>query len=650
MRLVTRNTSNKVGRLLVAAGLCVTLGLPRSAAAQQIPADKSVEILRGAVHRMSSTAADANLASIVGAVHDAAGVPVVGAALTITNVATSERLSQTSDATGFFAIPNLAPGSYEIKAERKGFHEADATVVLSAAQLMRTDVRLAATDAGGSAVTAAATGAPDPAAIESRIEQLEAEIAALKASARSFSTLFAPQGQAPAAPAAPAVDLQTPFAFGDFTWVNGGPRNKKVAFDSPFFTPEVRFDTHYMYSTNNPIDHTLGGATESFRVGEVQVEQASVGGDFHMDNVRGRILFMQGLFATTTPRNDASSAVGQWDVRGAYKYVSEAYGGYHFDVQHGLNIDAGIFVSYIGLFSYYNFDNWTYQPSYVSSNTPWFFNGLRIQWFPTNKLKIEPWFINGWQSYNKFNGRPGMGGQILWTPTENLKFVFNNYFNGTDTLGVPDRRRFQTDDSFLIRYYNHPENDGISQMAMSITGDWGCEYGGGVTCNGGADGPEQKFAGWMAYNHIWFKRNQFAITPGGGVMTNPGRYLTLLPPINGADAVSGSPYFPATPGSQAHQWDMTLNLQWYPKDFITFWWEAGYRHSDVPYFSGRGGITPPGGNNGAPQFFACSTGASSGTSDLAQAQAACGGGPTSVWFPDLRKEQTALSMGIMVKF
>jgi len=48
-------------------------------------------------------------------------------------------------------------------------------------------------------------------------------------------------------------------------------------------------------------------------------------------------------------------------------------------------------VSYIGLFSYYNFDNWTYQPSFVSSNTPWFFNGLRIQWFPTNKLKIEPW-------------------------------------------------------------------------------------------------------------------------------------------------------------------------------------------------------------------------------------------------------------------
>ena len=99
---------------------------------------------------------------------------------------------------------------------------------------------------------------------------------------------------------------------------------------------------------------------------------------------------------------------------------------------HGLNVDAGIFVSYIGLFSYYNFDNWTYQPSFVSSNTPWFFNGLRIQYFPTSKLKIEPWIINGWQSYGRFGSKPGLGGQILWRPKPYLDFVWNNYGLGED--------------------------------------------------------------------------------------------------------------------------------------------------------------------------------------------------------------------------
>ena len=82
----------------------------------------------------------------------------------------------------------------------------------------------------------------------------------------------------------------------------------------------------------------------------------------------------------------------------------------------GINIDAGIFLSYVGLCSYYNYENWTDQASYVSSNTPWFFNGIRIQIFPTDKLKIEPWIINGWQSYGMFNEQPGLGFQIAWRP------------------------------------------------------------------------------------------------------------------------------------------------------------------------------------------------------------------------------------------
>jgi hypothetical protein len=358
---------------------------------------------------------------------------------------------------------------------------------------------------------------------------------------------------------------------------------------------------------------------------------------------------MDGMFATTTPRNDASPGVGQWDLRDAYRYVSEAYGGYHFNVNHGLNIDAGIFVSYIGLFSYYNFDNWTYQPSYVSSNTPWFFNGLRIQWFPTNKLKIEPWIINGWQSYAKYNGHRGLGGQILYRPHEWLSLVFNNYGNGTDDLAIPGRSRIHTDDSVEVRYLNNPGNTGISKMAFSFTADAGCEYGAGVTCHGGKGGPKQDFLGWMLYNRIWFHRDLLALTLGGGMMNNPGRYLTLLPPINGADAISGSPYFTMNPGDKAHMWDTTATLQYMPKQYITWWMEFGYRHSDVPYFSGRDGITPPGGNNGSPADYACMSGASSGQATLGAAQAACGGAG-NVWFPDLRRGQASLSAGVLVKF
>ena len=452
------------------------------------------------------------------------------------------------------------------------------------------------------------------------------------------------------APDPPAPNTQDVTNWADFTWMNGNTRSETTVLDTKFFTPEVRFDTNFIQSFNQPKDHTLGGATESFRSGEFQLDQISVGGNFHWGNVRGRILTMDGLFATTTPRNDASAGVGQWDVRGAYKYVSEAWGGYHFNFlgPRGVNVDAGIFVSYIGLFSYYNFDNWTYQPSYVSSNTPWFFNGLRIQMFPTKKLKIEPWIINGWQSYNRYNSHLGLGGQILYRPEEWLSFVFNSYGYGEDNLGLPTVQRIHTDDSIELRYYNKPKSRYIDKAAFSLTGDLGCQYGPGFRCTGGAT--KDAFLGWMGYNRIWWGHDHYGLTYGGGVMNNPGRYLTLLPPINGADAVSGSPYFTENPGQRAKMWDTTLTFQWMPNDFITWWAELGYRHSDIPYFTGRQGITPPGGNTGSPQYYVCAAGGSANTSDLPTAEANCGGGIGSVWFPDLRNSQGAASAGVMVKF
>jgi hypothetical protein len=486
-----------------------------------------------------------------------------------------------------------------------------------------------------------------------------------------------PQGLEPNEPT-PGVDNFTPFAYADFSWLNGTGRGTP-AFDTKFFTPEIRFDTNYVIDRNHPQDHSLGGSTEEFRSGEIQVEQASFGGDFHWNNVRGRILTMFGEFATTTPRNDASAGVGQWNLQDAYRYFSEAWGGYHFNVNHGLNVDAGIFVSYIGLFSYYNFDNWTYQPSYVSSNTPWFFNGLRIQWFPTNKLKIEPWFINGWQSYDKYGKKPGLGGQILYRPTEWISMVFNNYGMGTDTLVSnfnPQTSRIHTDDSLEIRYFNHPDSTGLSKMAFSFTGDLGCEYGGGASCfKNTANGLKTSFAGWMLYNRFWFGKDHHAFTIGGGQMDNPGGYLTLLPPINGANAVSGTPYFTENFGQPFKMWDTTLTYNWMPKTWATWWAEIGYRHSDQPYWSGRGGITPPGGNTGSPANYVCTNGSTSsalpssspssptgftpsGNGYLADnvggaVASACtatfGSGWTS-WFPDLVKDQATLGFGIMVRF
>jgi hypothetical protein len=520
-----------------------------------------------------------------------------------------------------------------------------------------------------------------------------ATVATAPSAAPSSSTTASPTVAA-AAPVEPAqneaaLNIQpgkkqkiAPFSDWDWTWLNGNPRNKDTAFDSKFFTPEIRADITYNYDFNKPIDNSIGGSSEMFRANEIQLEQLGVGGDFHYDNVRARLMTQFGMYSTTTPRNDPSAGKGQWDLDTAYRYISEAYGGYHVNALDGINIDAGIFMSYVGLFSYYNYDNWAYQPSYVSSNTPWFFEGLRIQIFPNPHLKIEPWIINGWQSYGSANSRKGLGGQIKWTPYSWINVISNNYGLGHDDLYTPNRQRIHTDDSVEIKYYDHPERM-MDKMAFTFTGDMGCEFGPsttlstgyvqGVGCHGntkdaksvggdyfaaGVD-PKQSFIGFMLYDRTWFKKDKYAITVGGGKINNPGRYLVLIPPINGETAPSesiASPYFSENPSDPFKAWDSSLTFDYMPRQWITFRWEYDYRHASVPYWTGHGGITPPGAggvpytNNGYPEYYACSNGNSSMQEALGPAQSACGAQGSSVWFPDLRRDESFIDLDILVKF
>jgi hypothetical protein len=558
-----------------------------------------------------------------------------------------------------------------------------------------------------------ATGAPtaeseqqiieELAVMKKRIEQLEAALKQHEAAERPNTVVHTAKSSTPVAPypvpapaeaavaqppsipstGAPTKEKIAPFSDWDWTWLNGNPRTKEPAFDSKFFTPEIRADVTYTYDFNKPIDNSIGGSSEIFRSNEIQLEQLGVGGDFHYDNVRARFMTQFGMYSETTPRNDATPAKGQWDLDTSYRYLSEAYGGYHFNALDGINVDAGIFLSYIGLFSYYNFDNWAYQPSYVSSNTPWFFNGLRVQIFPNPHLKIEPWIINGWQSYGSANSRKGLGGQIKWTPYSWMNVISNNYGLGHDDLYIPNRGRIHTDNSLEIKYYDHPDRT-LDKMAFSFTGDLGCEFGPstttktgvylqGVGCFGntkdsksvGGDffkpgiNPKQSFIGYMFYNRFWFHRDRFGLTLGGGQINNPGRYLVLDPPINGETAESAAinaPYFTGNPSDPFKAWDSSITFDYMPSQYITFRWEYDYRHANVPYWTGRNGITPPGSggvpytNNGSPQFFACNDGNTSGALSLSAAQTACGAQGSSVWFPDLRRDEQFVDFDILVKF
>jgi hypothetical protein len=225
--------------------------------------------------------------TIVGIVTNSARIPVARATVTAVRAGGVAIRATLSGSDGIYSFADLPPGEWSLTLQADGYPEvAVPSLAVVASKATRHDIVV--------------SGAP----------ALAAERAAAQVVPRVPDALQAPE-------AAAGVDTVTPFAYGDFTWLNGSPRNHQPVFDTKFFTPDIRFDAHYMQDYNHPVDHTIVGSTESFRSGEVQLEQVSFGGDFHWENVRARFLSMMGLFATTTPRNDASAGVGQWDLRGA---------------------------------------------------------------------------------------------------------------------------------------------------------------------------------------------------------------------------------------------------------------------------------------------------------------------------------------------
>ena len=397
----------------------------------------------------------------------------------------------------------------------------------------------------------------------------------------------APVSASDPAPAATDDSSADPFAFGDFTWLNGSNRQKTSLLDTNYFTGSALLDSSYVYDFNRPIDDTIVGSTVALRHNEFNIVMASLGGDFHWQHVRATLTAQLGQRPVVLSSGDPSQNHGQFELASAFRYIREANAGYHWDVLHGLNVDLGLFMAYLGL-SYLSFENWSYQPPYVSDATPYYFQGVRAQLFPSDRLKIELWLVNGWQTYGVVNRSPAVGYQLLWRPSEAWSLTSNGYL-GYDAPQAVGRLRLHSDNNLQWRYY---QNLGrfFTRAAISLILDAGCEDGDGVSCGGSPTAPQQSFLGGALYHRIWFAGDLLAFTLGLGGVSSPGRYLEpAVPGTNGPSA------FPQTPGTTFDAWDATATFDYMPHDLVTFRLEFNHRAADVKYFAGAGGVTSPDG-------------------------------------------------------
>jgi len=388
------------------------------------------------------------------------------------------------------------------------------------------------------------------------------------------------------------VKAKVPFEGMDLTWVNGQNRQqdfpltlKDKETGETIVTGVAYVDAYYNYNFARPIDNTQTISSSIGRHNEFTVNMASLGLETNYKNVIGRVWLQYGQMGSIVQDLDGSVGHGRNTSISNLKYIREAAAGYHFNKWYGVNVEMGIFMSYIGLESFVLSENWNYQRSMVCDFTPFYFSGMRIQVFPTKKFKTELWLLNGWQTYNSWSTGIGLGSSNYYRPNENLQLVANFYY-GKDTRNS-NRVRFHHDNSIVARYYKNKGSNGISQAAFSLNTHYGFQSGDGVART------DQYMAGTSLANRIWFHQNKFALTLRGDIITNPGTYLAFSPSPITDNAYNDA--LAADPKQKLNMFQGTATFDVMPNDHITFRLEYGHRNANVPYFAGHGGTTSPDG-------------------------------------------------------
>ena len=383
---------------------------------------------------------------------------------------------------------------------------------------------------------------------------------------------------APAAPTQPKQTLderEPPFANGDWSWLNGGNRQPNSLLKWGPITGSVFVDAYYAFQLSQPRDHTIFQTTTAPRHNEIAINLVALGVEIaDLGGPIGRLYLQAGSNEETLWGQDASTQRGQFLSLRTFAPVQQAAVGWHFHALHGVNVEAGIFPSYFALESYLPQENWNYLHPFVSDFTPYYFAGVRNQWFLSQNTKVELWLVNGWQTFGQWHETRAGGYQFNTRPSERISFNHSVYAGKDQPLDAR-AARFYTDNFVQWQWL---KGGPVKSSAVALVADLGWEHR-SVRDSG-------LMAGGSLSNRVEID-DRWAFCGRADVFYDQTQALVTQLPL-------GSPYQLPDQGAFLGG-GLTATLDFSPSPWLLLRLEYMHRWSNVPYFSGPGGITGPGG-------------------------------------------------------
>jgi hypothetical protein len=294
-----------------------------------------------------------------------------------------------------------------------------------------------------------------------------------------------------------------------------------------------------------------------------------------LDGPTGRLYLQYGSTVETIAGQDTTTTRGFFLTNRLLQIVQQAAAGWHFHWLHGVNVELGIFPSYLGLESYLPEENWAYTHAFVADATPYYFFGFRGQVFLTARMKMELWAVNGWQTFGQWHeGRAG-GYLWNWRPSEWLSIV-NSVYVGQEAHFDPDSLRVYSDNDIQVRYYDNKGASFLRSLAFSLVGDVGYERRGNAPS--GPMGGVSLSVGWE-----WTVRGRSTLR--ADFFYDQTQAISPRFPVGSVYPWSGTNPFSAA--------GLAATLDFWPSPWLLTRLEASHRVANQPLFSGPGGITGP---------------------------------------------------------
>ncbi len=203
---------------------------------------------------------------------------------------------------------------------------------------------------------------------------------------------------------------------------------------------------YFGYDFNNPASLTRPGFIYSENLhNQIAVNIALLGARYTTDRVRGTFAIQTGTYPDANYANEPQ----------IFKNIYEAWGG--VKLAKYLWLDAGIFLSHIGLEGPLSRDDLTLTRSIMADNSPYYEAGAKLTYDRGKKWLFSGLLVNGWQVIRDRNQNFGLGWQVQFRPS--AKWLLNSSTYAGEGHNTPDSlgRKVRYFHDFYLTYDPSPK-------------------------------------------------------------------------------------------------------------------------------------------------------------------------------------------------